>query len=215
VQGVRAYVAPEAVESFGRGTHPATQVEVVTAQQDEIHRGLLDGGFDLGLVNYLPGDDMPPDLQTTELLRGKPVVCIRPDSPLAALPAIPVAVLLTEPLIVMRSGYVMHRYVHRLFAGRAPSFSYSADGAEMGKLMVAEGLGATLLPDYSIVGDPLERSGAITHRPIEDDTTEVFLTIQRRRSASVPAGVRSLHRIFAQYAETYREDTARTRLPVA
>ena len=51
----------------------------------------------------------------------------------------------------------MHRYVHRLLDGRAPSFSYSTDGAEMGKLMVAEGLGATVLPDFSVIGDPLEQ----------------------------------------------------------
>jgi DNA-binding transcriptional LysR family regulator len=193
-----------AIREF-RAAHPVTQVEVVTAQQEEIRRALLEGSFDLGLVNYLHGDDMPPDLQTTELLRGRPVVCVRPDSRLASLRTIPVAVLLTEPLIVMRSGYVMHRYVHRLLSGRTPSFSYSADGAEMGKLMVAEGLGATVLPDYSIVGDPLERSGAITYRPIEDDTTEVFLTIQRRRTGSVPVTVRNLHRIFTQHADAYRE----------
>ncbi|MFD9218999.1 hypothetical protein ACFWDI_02945 [Streptomyces sp. NPDC060064] len=50
----------------------------------------------------------------------------------------------------MRSGYLMHRYVHRLLDGCA-SFSYSTDGAEMGKLMVAEGLGATVLPDFSVM----------------------------------------------------------------
>ncbi|ORT47283.1 hypothetical protein KBI5_20590 [Frankia sp. KB5] len=36
----------------------------------------------------------------------------------------------------------------------------------MGKLMVAQGLGVTVLPDYSIVGDPPERSGVITHRSL-------------------------------------------------
>ena len=58
---------------------------MVGAQQAEIHRALLEGSFDLGLVNYLGGDDLPPDFETTELLRGRPVVCVRPDSPLAAL----------------------------------------------------------------------------------------------------------------------------------
>ena len=96
-------------------------------------------------------------IRVHELLRGRPVVCLRPDSPLAARPAVPVDDLLTQPLIAMRSGYVMHRFVHRLLGGRGPSFSYSTDGAEMGKLMVAEGLGVTVLPDFSVVGDPLER----------------------------------------------------------
>jgi DNA-binding transcriptional LysR family regulator len=194
-----------------RETHPVTQVEVIAAQQTEIHRALLEGSLDLGLVNYLQGDDIPPDFQTTELLRGRPVVCVRPDSPLAALATVGVADLLAEPLIVMRSGYVMHRYVHRLLAGRTPSFSYSTDGAEMGKLMVAEGLGATVLPDFSVIGDPLERSGAITCRPLHDDDTSVLMVIQRSRSGSAPRAARDLHEFFVRRAEDYRLRKASSR----
>ncbi|MFF7311761.1 LysR substrate-binding domain-containing protein [Streptomyces sp. NPDC008137] len=187
-----------------RSAHPATQVEVVGAQQADIHRGLLEGAFDLGLVNYLHGDDMPPGFETTELLRGRPVVCVRPDSPLAALDTVDVDSLLAEPLIVMRSGYVMHRYVHRLLRGRTPSFSYSTDGAEMGKLMVAEGLGATVLPDFSVLGDPLERRGTLTVRPLAGDETDVLLVLQRRTAVSVPRAVRDLHALFVRNADTHR-----------
>ncbi|MGP4090658.1 substrate-binding domain-containing protein, partial [Streptomyces sp. KR55] len=187
-----------------RASHPVTQVELVGAQQAEIHRGLLEGAFDLGLVNYLGGDDMPPGFETTELLRGRPVVCVRPDSPLAALDAVDADSLLAGPLVVMRSGYVMHRFVHRLLGGRTPSFSYSTDGAEMGKLMVAEGLGATVLPDFSVLGDPLERRGAITVRPLAGDTTDVLLVLQRRNSGSMPRAVRDLHGLFVRNARAYR-----------
>jgi DNA-binding transcriptional LysR family regulator len=96
-----------ATMSAERASHPLTQVEVVGAQQSDIHRALLDGGFDLGLVNHLEGDDVPADFESTELLRGRPVVCVRPDSPLASLPTVTAADLLAEPLITMRSGYVM------------------------------------------------------------------------------------------------------------
>ncbi|MFE0329711.1 LysR family transcriptional regulator [Streptomyces sp. NPDC003753] len=179
--------------------HPLTQVEVVAAQQTDIHRGLLEGGFDLGLVNHLDGDDMPAGFDSLELLRGRPVVCLRPDNPLAALPAVPVADLLTEPFIAMRSGYVMHRYVHRLLGERASSFSYSTDGAELGKLMVAQGLGATVLPDFSVIGDPLERRGLITCRPLADDTTtRVLLMLRRRRAESVPRAAQELYEAFVR-----------------
>ena len=183
-----------------RETHPTTQVEVVGAQQADIHRALLEGGFDLGLVNHLAGDDRPPEFDATELLRGRAVVGVRPDSPLAALPAVGVSDLLGEPLIVMRAGYVMHRFLHRLLDGRTPSFSYSTDGAEMGKLMVAEGLGATVLPDFSVLGDPLERSGAITWRPLDTRGADVLLVIQRRRSGTPPRAVRDLHQLFVDRA---------------
>jgi DNA-binding transcriptional LysR family regulator len=186
-----------------RETHPSTQVEVVGAQQDQIHRALLEGSFDLGLVTCLGGDDMPPELETTRLVRGRAVVCMRPDSPLAARASIAAADLLSEQLIVMRAGYLMHRFVHRLLEGRIPSFSYSTDGAEMGKLMVAEGLGACLLPDFSVVGDPLERCGLITYRPLAGDDTEVLLVIQRCGEGSASQAARDLREIFVQRARAY------------
>ncbi|MDX3854125.1 LysR family transcriptional regulator [Streptomyces sp. AK02-01A] len=191
-----------------RAAHPETQVEVIGAQQADIQRELLEGGLDLGLINYLQGDDKPTGFHTTELLRGRPVVCVRSDSPLAARRTVSVADLLAQPLIVMRSGYVMHRYVHRLLEGRSPTFSYSTDGAEMGKLMVAEGLGATVLPDFSVRGDPLERSGLITYRPLEADSTAVLLVIQRPLSTSVPTAAGALHAMFVNSAETYARDAA-------
>jgi DNA-binding transcriptional LysR family regulator len=188
-----------AVREF-RAAHPVTQVEVVGAQQAQIHRALAEGGFDLGLVNHLDGDDVPAGFESTRLLCGRPVVCVRPDSPLASRDAVSVDDLLAEPLIAMRTGYVMHRYVHRLLAGRDPLFSYSTDGAEMGKLMVAEGLGATVLPDFSVIGDPLERLGTITYRPIAGDTTRVLLMLQRRKAESVPRAAQDLHDVFVRRA---------------
>lgn len=188
-----------------RTTHPVTQVEVVGAQQTDIRRGLVEGGFDLGLVNQLDGDDVPAGMDATELLRGRPVVCLRPDSRLASRAVVTAEDLLGVPLIAMRAGYVMHRNVHRLPAGRGPAFSYSTDGAEMGKLMVAEGLGVTVLPDFSVVGDPLERSGALTFRPLADDRTRVLLMLQRRRTESVPRAARDLHAAVVRRARELSE----------
>jgi DNA-binding transcriptional LysR family regulator len=191
-----------AIRQF-RDRHPATQVEVVAGQRPDIQRGVLEGSLDLGLVNYLDGDDRPPELVSTPLLTGRAVVCMRPDSTLARRDQVQVSDLLSEPLIVMRAGYLMHRYVHRLLQGRVPSFPCATDGAEMGKLMVAEGLGVTVLPDFSVVGDPLEQRGIITWRPIADDHTQVQLVIQRIRSGSPPLAARDLHSIFVERARAH------------
>jgi DNA-binding transcriptional LysR family regulator len=187
-----------------RETHRSTQVEVIGGRHADIQRALLEGSTDLGLVNYLEGDDMPPELETTPLLSGHPVVCMLPDSPLAALDAVRADDLRWAPLIVMRAGYVMHRYLYRLLAGDVPPFSYSTDGAEMGKLMVAEGLGVTVLPDFSVIGDPLETRNVITWRPLADENTMVHLVIQRLRSGSPPRAARDLHGMFVQRAQDYR-----------
>jgi DNA-binding transcriptional LysR family regulator len=74
-----------------REIHPSTQVEVIGGVQADIQRGLLEGGTDLALVNYLEGDDLPPELDTTPLLAGKVVVCLRPDSALASQPQVTVS----------------------------------------------------------------------------------------------------------------------------
>jgi DNA-binding transcriptional LysR family regulator len=192
-----------AVSRF-RELHPQTPVEIVSAQQDDIHQSLREGSLDLGLVNYLRGDDYPPDFESTELLRGRPVVCVRADSSLAALPEVGVDDLLDSPLVLMRSGYIMHRFVHRLLGDRTPASSYTADGAEMGKLMVAEGMGATVLPDFSVMNDPLERSGVITYRPLRSGGADVLLVMQRRRSASTSQAMRDLHRVFVVRAKASR-----------
>jgi DNA-binding transcriptional LysR family regulator len=178
---------------------------VVGAQQADIHRAILEGSFDLGLVNYLEGDDRPPELETTTLLRGRAAVCMRPDSPLAARDAVRIADLRSVPLIGMRSGYLMHRYVHRLLADEIPRFSYTTDGAEMGKLMVAERLGVTVLPEFSLIGDPLELSGVITWRPLADDATEVQLAIQRLRSGSPARAAGEMYRVFRARARDYTD----------
>jgi DNA-binding transcriptional LysR family regulator len=191
-----------AIRQF-RELYPSTQIEVIGAQKAEIHRAVLEGGFDLGLVNYLDGDDLPPQLETTPLLCGSPVVCMRPDSPLAERAAVRASDLRSVPLIVMRSGYLMHRFLHRLLRDEAPVISFSADGSEMGKLLVAEGLGVTVLPDYSVVGDPLEQSGMITWRPLADDSTRVQLMMHRMRSGPLSHPARDLHDILVERARDY------------
>ena len=203
VHAVTVPLLMPAVSQF-RGVHPETPVEVVSARHDDIHRSLREDSMDLGLVSYLRGDDYPPDFESTELLCGQPVVCLRADSALAALTEVDAGDLLTSPLVMMREGYVMHRFVRRLLGDLAPPSSYSADGAEMGKLMVAEGLGVTVLPDFSVINDPLERSGAITYRPLRAGGAEVLLVVQRRRSASAPQASRDLHRMLIARARAAR-----------
>jgi DNA-binding transcriptional LysR family regulator len=206
-----ALVAP-VVRRF-REAHPETQVEVFGAAHADVQRSLLEGSSDLGLVNYLAGDDLPPELESTLLISGRPVVCMHPASPLAAAATVTVSDLREASLIAMRPGYVMYRFLHRLLGDDVPAFSYSTDGAEMGKLMVSEGLGVTVLPDFSIVGDPLETCGMITWRPIAGDATSVRLVIQRLRSGSTPQAARDLHRMFVQRGREIGRQPSAARRP--
>lgn len=183
--------------------HPQTGLELLTLQQAEIDQGLLEGSLDLGLVNVLGGDDPPIDLIGTDLVHGRPVVVLPVGHPLAAQDLVSVDDLRRERFVAMRAGYLMHRFAHRIFGPTMPAVCHSTDGAEMGKTLVAEGLGVTLLPDYSVVGDPLERAGLITTRPIAGDRTVVTLVLRQRAAVSVPVQVRALHAALVGRAREY------------
>jgi len=186
-------------------SHPGTTVEVLDMLQTEIQTGLEEGTLDLGLVNVLPGDDLPISVRGTPLLTGRPVVVLPTWHPLTEEASIRVEDLRAETFVLMRAGYLMHRVAHRIFAEQLPQSCRATDGAEMGKLMVAEGLGLTLLPDYSVVGDPLERAGAITVRPVHDTDLQVRLMLLRRRDARQAAEVAALASVLDRRAQAWAQ----------
>jgi hypothetical protein len=81
--------------------------------------------------------------------------------------------------------------------------------------MVAAGLGVTVLPSYSVIGDPLQERGAVTFRKIEGDDTSVRLVVQRRRSGSPTLATRDLHGLFVEEATVYAATAAEALPPPA
>lgn len=182
-----------ALQAF-QSAQPGTWVEVLDLQQAQIEQRLADSTLDLGLINLLADDDVPAGLTATPLLRGRPVVVLPASHPLAAQDSISTDDLRRHHFIAMRSGYLMRRFTQSLFGATPPVTTSSADGAAMGKLMVAEGLGLCVLPDYSVTDDPLHRSGVITHRRLQDDETAVLLVMVHHpgsRDLPAVAGLRS------------------------
>jgi len=196
--GTAGLVLP-AVRAFG-GQHPASTVDIRNLQHDEIQVSLAEGTLDIGLVNLLDGDDVPPELELIPLLTGQPVAVIPASHPLAGQSEVSADELRGQPFVAMRAGYLMHRFVHRLFGPDLPAEWHSADGAEMGKMMVAAGIGVTVLPSYSVYGDPLERAGVIVARPIAGDRTTVTMVALRRRETRVTPMVRDMIQHFRQHA---------------
>lgn len=200
--GTASLVLP-AVRSLQQ-RHPGSTVEIRNQQQDEIQVGLSEGTLDLGLVNLLAGDDVPPDLESVPLVDGHTVAVLPATHRLARQASVTVDDLRGERFVAMRAGYLMHRYAHRLFGSDLPPDWHSTDGAEMGKLMVAEGIGLTVLPDYSVLGDPLERAGLIVARPLAGDPVGVTMVALYRRQARVPAIVRDLLTLLLERAARRR-----------
>jgi DNA-binding transcriptional LysR family regulator len=107
----------------------------------------------------------------------------------------------------------MHRFMQRLFGPQTPATTYRTDGAAMAKLLVADGVGLTLLPDFSVVDDPLERAGLLAVRPLVGTGTTVSLTLLQRRPRAVTDAVRELQECFRQAGAVFRE--RRTVVPLA
>ncbi|GAA3532618.1 LysR family transcriptional regulator [Nocardioides daeguensis] len=192
-----------AVRAF-QERHPGTTVEVLTLQQAAIDDGVADGTLDLGLVNVLDGDATPVGLDGIDLLHGRPVAVLPAGHGLTARPQVTIEELRQERFVMMRPGYVMHRYVHRAFGPEVPPAAHSTDGAEMGKALVAEGVGVTVLPDYAVIGDPLHRVGMIEARPIAGDQTYLTLQLRQRTSLQQPLPVRELQAALTARATQYR-----------
>jgi DNA-binding transcriptional LysR family regulator len=196
--GTAGLVLP-AMRSF-EAQHPASTVEIRNLQQADIQVSLAEGTLDLGLVNLLDGDDVPPGLELIPLLTGRPVAVLPASHRLAGRAEVPADELRGERVVAMRAGYLMHRFVHRLFGAERVGEWHSVDGAEMGKMMVAEGMGIAVLPSYSVHGDPLERAGLIVARPIAGDSTVVSMVALRRRQARVNPIVRDMIRHLREHA---------------
>ncbi|MFF0341706.1 LysR family transcriptional regulator [Kribbella sp. NPDC004875] len=175
-----------------QAARPGATVEIRNLQQSEIETSLAEGGLDVGLVNLLSGDDTPPGLEGTPVRHGHPVVVMPTGHELASRAEVTVDELRAEPFVGMRAGYVMHRFAHRIFGSALPRDWHSTDGAEMGKTMVAEGFGLTVLPDYSVTDDLLTRTGLITSRPIADDRTAVTMVVLQRRESRPTRAVQDL-----------------------
>jgi DNA-binding transcriptional LysR family regulator len=197
--GTAGLVLP-AVRAF-QAQHPASTVEIRNLQDHDIQTSLAEGTLDIGLVNLLDGDDVPPELELTLLMTGRPVAVIPAAHPLARQIEVSADQLRTQQFVGMRAGYLMHRFVHRLFGADLPADWHSVDGAEMGKMMVAEGMGITVLPNYSVHGDPLARAGLIVTRPITNDTTTVTMVALRRRQTRITPIVRDMIQHFRTHAK--------------
>lgn len=182
--------------------HQGTAVEIRNLQQHEITTSLLEGTLDLGLINLLEGDDVPPELAQLKLLAAQPVVVLPTGHPLTAKAAIDIDDLREESFVGMREGFVMYRLAHRLFGPHKPRTWHTADGAEMGKLMVAQGLGLTILPAYSVYDDPLTKTGLVTTRPLSGRPPAVSMIAVYRPQRRTPPALADILNELARGART-------------
>lgn len=196
--GVTAVVLP-AMRSQGVDDEH-TSVDLRQMRHEEVQNALRDGSIDIGLVTLLPGDDAHPDLVPTELVNGRPVALLPAGHRLAAEPAVSVDELRQEVYVGARTGYLMHRVAHRVFGDSPPLKWHTADSADVCRRMVASGLGVALMPDFTLVDEPLEAAGTVVARPLEDEDTVIRMVLLRRRGARPTPAAQALFEHLRHHA---------------
>jgi DNA-binding transcriptional LysR family regulator len=201
-----------AVQDF-RLRNPSTAVEIVASRQNEIQQRLSEGSLDLGLVNALPGDDVPAQLSFRELLHGRPVVCLRADHPLARLESVSIDQLRDGPFIAMRAGYLMHRFHPPAVRGTPAADGVLHRRGGDGKGDGRGGLGVTMLPDYSVADDPLCAAGVLTYRPIVGDQTAVTVLMVARNVTLASPTLRAMQSMLLERARQHRQKAVASQTP--
>lgn len=190
-----------ALRDFG-AEHPDAGVEVVrlppATERGPAGAPFDDPALDLTLVTALDGEAHPDDVVTTELRRGRVVAVLPAGHRLARREALTAEDLREERLVLLRPGHVMHRGAQRILQD-TPTRVHHTDGADLGLHMVAAGLGLTLLPDHSVLADPLLTAGTLVSRPVTAPGTGVTLLARHRRH-QVPLRVRYLLDHLATHA---------------
>lgn len=175
-------------------------VDLRQMRHEDVQAGLRDGSLDIGLVTLLPGDDVPPDLVPTELVDGRPVAVLPGEHALTQKDSVTIDDIRQQVFIGARPGYLMHRVAHRVFGDAPPPTWHAADNADVCKQMVSSGLGVTLMPDFTLLDDPLEATGRLAFRPIEDEDTVIRLVMLRRRGVRATEAAQALFEHLQRHA---------------
>ena len=186
--------------------HGSGGVEVVNAQQAEIHQGLAEGTLDLGLVNVLPGDDVPSGpgrgragprpaggLPAHATTRSPPLDELTVDRPARRALRGHAARLRHAPLRTpaLRRRRARHDVLHRR--------RRDGQGAWWPRAWASRSCPTSPSPPTRS-----STAGVITTRPIHGDATTVSLLMLRRRAEHVPAPLRDLQVALVRHAGAYR-----------
>ena len=126
--------------------YPQIEVHIIRANSPELYQMLLDGDLDVAILNQPPfAISKACDWR---VLREEPLIVLTP----ASVPARhPHAMLASEPFIRLDrnswTGRFVDRYLRR--AGIRPRERFELDGLEQIAVMVDQGFGVSLVPDWA------------------------------------------------------------------
>jgi DNA-binding transcriptional LysR family regulator len=151
------YVLP-ALHAATAREHPQLRLETTDEQLNELQAGVLDGRLELAL-GYDLGLD--PRLDRVPLFSVSPYVLLPARHRLAGNPAVRLADLADEPLVLLDLPH-SREYFQRIFSAAqvTPSVRYRTASVELARALVGRGLGYTVLNlrpavDQTLDGHPV------------------------------------------------------------
>ena len=181
---VAAGVMPRVLATFAR-QYPGIAVTMLDVAPDQLIPKALEEEveFSIGTVDGSHGE-----MVLTPLLRDRVGVVIRDDSAIAALDSLSWSDVLDHPVIAIRKGSGIRTLIDDTLAAQGKRLvpAYEVSLLATALAMVAEGLGASILPGYLITHlHPL----GLTIRPLIAPviTREISVITKARRSLSAAA----------------------------
>ncbi len=163
VDSATAGILPTVIRAF-RARHQATEVKVFEMLSAPALHGLANRSLDVAFVRVPPKEDF---LNHRFVFCEQVVVALPASHPAAALPAVSLETVATEPLVIPARSHrpILFDVIHAHFtqAGLIPRIRQEANERHMIIAMVAAGLGVSLVPHWV---SQFERNDVV-YRPLQ------------------------------------------------
>ncbi|PZU04268.1 MAG: LysR family transcriptional regulator [Gordonia sp. (in: high G+C Gram-positive bacteria)] len=180
------FVIPPMLDDFG-GQHGSLDVQVLEGSADEIVGALTDGRCEIG---FLYGNDLRDGLDSAVIRTTKPYVILAADHRLASHPAVRLADLADEPLIMFDVPSARNAAQMLASLGLTARIRHFSSNIEVVRGLVARGIGYSILIQRWPINVSYEGRPVVA-KPIID------VTIERKMVLAWPAGLRQTRRALA------------------
>jgi DNA-binding transcriptional LysR family regulator len=182
---VSTYVLPELLEQFV-AAHPRVEVSVRTGHSEDVVDLVLRDEVQIGLGRSI----RHPDLELRPFHTEELVLVCAPDHPFSKGPAVPMAEVARQKLIMFDRASSYYEITQGAFlsAGVKLRGLMELDSIEAAKKMVERGLGVALLPSSAVAREVAGKSLRVVQM---SDAPPMHNTIvaYRRRDAGEPVGI--------------------------
>jgi len=155
----------EPLSSF-KNAYPNVNIEISEKTTQHIIEHVQNNQIDIGIITiYEDFIKKGEDLLFEVILEGKMMVAVSKKSPLALHKTITPQQLMTQNVILYNGDYVK-RFANKLISQFGPlNILFTSDNSAVIKKAISEGLGISLVPDFTLKNDPDVLSGEIV--PVE------------------------------------------------